>query len=249
MKTAKPIQTLINEFQKLPSIGPKSAARLTYFLLRAPKDRAQSLAEAILDIKQGTKTCEVCFNITEGSPCETCKDGTRDHSIIMVVEEPMDVVAIERTGKFNGVYHVLGGVINPPAGIGPEELRIKELLERLVSPDEKFGSQKAQSSSVPSKNFSVLSDQRRTLGSGYKSSEDTEVLEVILATNPTTEGEATAMYVANEVRKLKTHPPAGGSKLKTLKMTRIARGLPTGGDLEYADTTTLIRSFEGRVEY
>ncbi len=212
MRTIKPVQRLIEEFQRLPSIGPKSAARLTYFLLRAPEVRAQNLAEAILDIKQGTRTCEICFNIAEDSPCEICADSTRDHSIIMVVEEPMDVVAIERTGKFNGVYHVLGGVINPPAGIGPEELRIGELITRLKC---------------------KMQNIKYQIG------------EIILATNPTTEGEATAMYIADKVRKFKVQ----SSKFKDIKLTRIARGLPTGGDLEYADQTTLVRSLEGRVEY
>ncbi|MBM4401674.1 MAG: recombination protein RecR [Candidatus Cloacimonetes bacterium] len=206
MKTVKPIQRLIDELQNLPSIGPKSAARLTYFLLRAPKERGQNLAEAILNLKEQTKTCEICFNVADSTPCEVCADNNRDHNVIMVVEEPMDVVAVERTGKFNGVYHVLGGVINPPAGIGPEELRIAELLKRL-------------SAVVP------------------------PIREVILATNPTTEGEATAMYIAKQLRNL------GTEQLRNLKITRIARGLPTGGDLEYADQTTLVKSLEGRVEY
>lgn len=204
MKTVKPIQRLIDELQKLPSIGPKSAARLTYFLLRAPKERVQNLAEAILNLKEQTKICEICFNIAENSPCEICADDNRDHSVIMVTEEPMDVVAIENTGKFNGVYHVLGGVINPPAGIGIEELRIMELVKRLSN---------------------------------------TEVLEVILATNPTTEGEATAMYIAKKLKNLKTE------QLKNFKITRIARGLPTGGDLDYADERTLTSALAGRVEY
>lgn len=225
MRTVKPIQRLIDELQHLPSIGPKSAARLTYFLLRAPEERVQSLSEAVLDIKQGTKTCETCFNIAEDSPCEICKDGTRDHSVIMVVEEPMDVVAIERTNKFNGVYHVLGGVINPPAGIGPEELRIGELLRRLSAPAAK------------EKPVGLNKETRRVEELAVAAS---QIREIILATNPTTEGEATAMFIRKRL---------SDWAIGRLKITRIARGLPTGGDLEYADTTTLVRSLEGRVEY
>ena len=208
VRTVKPIQTLINELQKLPSIGPKSAARLSYFLLRVPQERTQKLAEAILNLRKQTKICGICFNITGNSPCEICADSIRDHSVIMVVEESMDVVAIERTGKFNGVYHVLGGVINPPAGIGPEELRIGELLSRVA----------VETGHAPS----------------------LQIKEIILATNLTMEGETTAMFTKNRISELGN---------KGIRVTRIARGLPTGGDIEYADQMTLIKSVEGRVEY
>ncbi|MBU1110888.1 recombination mediator RecR [Patescibacteria group bacterium] len=226
MKTIKPVQNLIDEFRKLPTIGPKTAARLVYFLLRAPEEESLRLAEAVTSLKQQTVVCSRCFNVAESDPCEICSDENRQQGVICVVEEPLDVLAIENTGKFHGVYHVLGGVINPIAGIGPEELRINELMGRLSYGD---------------------------------------IGEVILAMNPTMEGEATAMYIKKQVQSLpaialakvgeKFQPKAGpplAEKVKSLegiKITRIARGLPTGGDLEYADSVTLSRALEGRTEF
>ncbi len=200
----KVVQDLVEAFERLPGIGPKTAQRLTYHLLHAPKEEAESLARSALDLKEKTVLCEVCFNIAESSPCLICNDYSRDHSIIAVVEDPLDVLALEKA-NFKGLYHVLHGVISPMDNIGPEELHIRELLPRLKNP---------------------------SAGSGQ-----TAVKEVIMATNPTMEGEATAMYIDRLIS------PLG------IQVTRIARGLPVGGDLEYADETTLTRALEGRKEY
>jgi len=188
---------LIEELGKLPGIGPKSAARLAYYLLRMPEAEARALAEAIIAVKDKTVLCSSCQNITDSDPCTICTSEERDHSIICVVEEPLDILALERTGRYKGLYHVLHGVLSPMDGIGPEDLKIKEFLERI-----KTGS----------------------------------VKEVILATNPNLEGEATAMYIQ------KLLSPLG------LRLTRLARGLPVGGDLEYADEVTLTHALEGRQE-
>ncbi len=188
---------LINELERLPSIGPKSAERLTYHLLNAPKEYSERLASAISQLKDKTTICGVCFNIAETDPCDVCSAPERDQSLIMVVEEPLDVIALEKSRAFKGLYHVLGGSIEPLQGIGPEHLRIKELLPRLKN----------------------------------------GVSEVVLATNPNVEGESTAMYLQRLIS------PLG------IKTTRIARGLPVGADLEYADEITLSRAIEGRLEY
>ena len=192
-----PVARLIEEFSKLPGIGTKTAQRLTYHVLRASTDDARSLAAALVGIKEGVDYCSVCCNITEAGvdPCDICADSRRDVARICVVEEPLDVLAIERTGEFRGRYHVLHGAISPIDGIGPERLKTRELLGRVTNGG---------------------------------------VEEVILATNPNLEGEATAMYLADL---LAAHVP---------NVTRIARGLPVGGDLEYADDVTLIRSLQGR---
>ena len=192
-----PVLRLIEEFHKLPGVGPKSAQRLTYYLLRMPAAEAKALAEAILDVKERITFCTVCQNVTDSNPCRICASDRRDRSIICVVEEPLDILAVERSGSYQGLYHVLHGAISPMDGIGPEELKIQELLARLRSG---------------------------------------EVAEVILATNPNLEGEATSMYLTRLLR------PLG------LKVTRLARGLPVGGDLEYADDVTLTRAMEGRQE-
>lgn len=193
----KVVQNLIEAFERLPGIGPKTAQRLVYHLLHAPKEEAESLAQAALDLKEKTVICETCFNISENTPCEICSDFSRDKSLIAVVEDPLDVLALERA-NFKGLYHVLHGKISPMENIGPDELHIRELLPRL-----KDGSAK----------------------------------EIILATNPTMEGEATAMYIERLIS------PLG------VTVTRIARGLPVGSDIEYADATTLIRALEGRRKY
>ena len=194
---AAPVVRLIEEFHKLPGVGPKSAQRLTYYLLRAPQEEARALAEAILEMKEKITFCSVCQNVTERDPCLICANPERDPSLICVVEEPLDILALERTRSYNGLYHVLHGVISPMDGVGPEHLKVGELLERL-----KAGS----------------------------------VQEVILATNPNLEGEATAMYLGGLLR------PLG------VRVTRLARGLPSGADLEYADNLTLTRALEGRQE-
>ncbi|MDO8638817.1 MAG: recombination mediator RecR [Candidatus Daviesbacteria bacterium] len=191
------VQSLIESFERLPGIGPKTAQRLTYHLLHAPKEEAEALARSALDLKEKTVICQTCFNIAEKSPCEICSDENRDKSIIAVVEDPLDVLALEKT-NFKGLYHILHGKISPMENIGPEELKIRELLPRL---------------------------------------KDGVVKEIILATNPTMEGEATAMYIDRLIS------PLG------IQVTRIARGLPVGGDIEYADETTLSRAMEGRRKY
>jgi len=190
-----PVQDLVEELGRLPGIGPKSAQRLAFHLLRVPAEDARRLAHTIVDARDRISWCEQCFNLAEGSRCRICTDPRRDGASLCVVEDPRDIVAIERTGEFRGRYHVLQGAISPIEGIGPEQLRVKELLARLG---------------------------------------EEGVEEVILATNPNIEGEATALYL---VRILK---PMG------INVTRIASGLPVGGDLEYADEVTLGRAFEGR---
>lgn len=195
--TPRSVTRLIEEFHRLPGIGPKTAQRLTFYLLRTSKTQVDSLSDAIRDLREKITTCALCQNIAESNPCNICRDETRDRSIICVVEEPLDLVALERTREYRGLYHVLHGAISPVEGVGPEDLRIKELLERL---------------------------------------RDGSVGEVVLATNPNLEGEATAMYLERLIK------PLG------IRLTRLARGLPVGGDLEYADEVTLTRALEGRRE-
>lgn len=197
LPAAKPISRLIEEFNKLPGIGPKSAQRLAYHLLQAPPEKTRDLADAIIGIKQNLRLCSSCLNITDSDPCGICADESRDYTRICVVEEPIDIMPLERTKKYHGLYHVLHGVISPGDGIKPEDLHIRELLDRLSSGN---------------------------------------VIEVILATNPNAEGEATSMYIQRLLS------PLG------IKITRLARGLPFGGDLEYADNVTLSRALEGRQE-
>jgi len=195
-----PVARLIESFARLPGIGPKTAQRLTYHLLRAPDAEARALAAALVDVRDKVVFCERCFNISDQPLCPICRDPGRDMSRLCVVEEPLDVLALERTGEFKGLYHVLHGAISPIDGIGPDRLKVRELLQRA--------------------------DQAARDGEPY--------VEVIMATNPTLEGEATAMYLAE--------------RLATVVglVSRIARGLPVGGDLEYADEVTLIRSLQGR---
>jgi len=201
------VSKLIEELSKLPGIGPKTASRLTFYLLsKSPKD-VESLGEAVTSLRKNLKYCEHCFNITEESPCAICNDPKRDQTTLMIVEEPLDIVAMEKTG-FSGIYHVLGGVISPIEGIGPENLRISEISAKIVK---KGDFQKKDN-----------------------------IKEIILATDPSLEGEATAMYLAREISKLGR---------KGLIVTRLARGLPVGSDLEYADEITLTRALEGRREY
>jgi recombination protein RecR len=190
-----PVQRLIDELGRLPGIGPKSAQRIAYYLLKVAPEDARRLAGAIVEVKEKISWCRRCFNIAEGEECSICRDTRRDSTVLCVVEEPRDIVAVERTQEFRGRYHVLQGTISPIEGVGPDQLRIKDLLQRIPVED---------------------------------------VQEVILATNPNTDGEVTAMYLA------KVLAPLG------VKVTRIASGLPVGGDLEYADEVTLGRALEGR---
>jgi len=198
MKIARPLKALIEAFQKLPGIGPKSAQRLTYYLLHVPQADLDSFAKALASLKKDTVVCSICKNVSEADPCEICTDSHRDKKTILVVEQPLDIVAFERTGKYYGVYHVLHGAISPLENIGPDELYINDLVNRTKK----------------------------------------EISEVIIATNPTMEGEATAMFLVKKLR-------IGNSKLK---ITRLGMGVPTGADLEYADEVTLSQAIEGRRE-
>ena len=198
---AGPIQDLIDELARLPGIGPKSAQRVAFHLLKVPANDVRRLADALVEAKEKVRLCRICFNLSDGDLCGYCADPRRDGSIICVVQEPPDVIALEKTREFRGLYHVLQGSISPIEGIGPEDLRVAELLERIR---------------------------------GTGASEETRVQEIILATNPNIEGEATAMYLARLLT------PIG------LRVTRLASGLPVGGDLEYADEVTLGRAIEGR---
>jgi recombination protein RecR len=196
-----PVQTLVTELSRLPGVGNRTAQRLAFHILRASAEDAAALAEAIREVKEKIGLCEVCFNLTDESRCRICQDARRDHGLICVVEEPSDVIPMERTHEYHGVYHVLGGALSPIDGIDPEDLKIGELFARVASPD----------------------------GEG-------EVSEVVLATNPTTTGEATALHIAEELR----------ARAPGLTVTRLASGLPVGSDLEYADEVTLGKAFAGR---
>ena len=193
----EPVSRLIEAFSALPGIGPKTASRLTYYLLRAPDALSLNLAEALAGLKAQTKLCSVCCNITVSDPCPICSDPRRDQTTIAVVEEPLDVLALERTGIYQGTYHVLHGAISPVNGIGPDDLKIKELVQRVASK---------------------------------------HVQEVIVATNPGMEGDATAMYLQRELQPF------------NVKLTRLARGLPMGGVLEYVDSVTVLRALQGRTQ-
>ncbi len=203
---AQPVSNLIDAFSRLPGIGPKSASRLAYFLLRSDSEISLSLAVALQELKANTLFCGVCHNIADKDPCAICDSEQRDRSIICVVEEPLDVQAIERTGTYHGLYHVLHGAISPVEGVGPDDLKLRELLGRL----------RPHHAGDPAK--------------------DGETLELLVATNPNLEGEATAMYIARLIK------PLG------VRVTRLARGLPTGGDLEYADEMTLSNALAGRLD-
>lgn len=196
----KSIQNLIDELSKLPGVGPKTAARLTFYLLSKPQYDIDNIGKAFLDLNTNIKKCKNCFNITDKEVCFVCENDKRNQAVVAVVEEPLDVIALEKSYGYDGVYHVLGGSISPIEGIGPENLRIQELLNRITSG---------------------------------------EIEEIILATNPDLEGEATAAYIKDKI----------ANSGKKLKVTRIARGLPVGGELEYADEVTLKRSMEGRRDY
>ncbi|HVK02668.1 MAG TPA: recombination mediator RecR [Armatimonadaceae bacterium] len=194
---ARPLARLIGEFEKLPGIGPKSAQRLAFFVLRLSDEEAKAIADAIVDVKQRIGYCTVCYNFTDQEVCDICRDPRRSEAQLCVVADPRDLIALEKTNEFKGKYHVLGGVLAPMEGIGPDQLKVRELLARL---------------------------------------QKSEVTEIVLATNPTVEGDATAMYLARLLKDL------------GIRVTRIAHGVPVGGDLDYADQATLIQAFEGRRE-
>lgn len=199
MRTPKSIQNLVDAFTKLPGIGPKTAQRLTYYLLHVPQAQLDFFSSAIVNLKKQTKMCSQCFNISETDPCPICDDQTRDQALLCIVEQPLDILAIEKSGAYKGLYHVLHGHINPLDNIGPEQLHIYDIIPRLKSDI---------------------------------------IKEIVVATNPTMEGEATALYIQSLLEK---------EKIK-IQLTRLGRGLPTGADLEYADELTLSRAFEGRRE-
>jgi recombination protein RecR len=202
MRIAPSIQKLIEQFERLPGIGPKTAERLTFYLLHTPQSFLEEFAASLENLKKLTKICSICFNVSESDPCPICSDRQRDHEVICVVEQPLDILALEKGGFFRGTYHVLHGVIDPLNNILPEQLYIPQLVSRVKN--------------------------------------DT-INELIIATDPTVEGEATAMYIQQFL--------AREPNLLGLKITRIGRGLPTGADIEYADEQTLARAFEGRKEY
>lgn len=190
-----PIDKLVHELSKLPGIGERTATRLALFILRQPPSYANELSRAIVEMKEKVRLCSVCMNLTESDPCPSCRDARRDHDVICVVEDPSDMLAVERTGSFRGMYHILHGALSPLDGIGPDDIKIAELIRRL---------------------------------------EDGSVREVIIATNPNVEGEATALYLARLI------------KPTDIRLTRLASGIPVGGDLEYIDASTLSRAFEDR---
>ena len=192
---ARPLARLVGEFEKLPGIGPKSAQRLAFYILRLSDEEAHALTEAITEVKARIGYCRICYNFTDQEVCDICRDPRRDSSLLCVVSDPRDLIAMEKTGEFKGLFHVLGGVLAPMEGIGPDQLKIRELLARL---------------------------------------QENKVQEVVIATNPTVEGDATAMYLATHLKNL------------GVPVTRIAHGVPVGGDLDYADQATLIQAFEGR---
>jgi recombination protein RecR len=200
---APPVQRLVTELSKLPGIGTRTAQRLAFHVLRSSTEDATALAEAIREVKERIRLCEVCFNLTDETRCRICEDPRRDHELVCVVEEPSDVIPMERTHEYHGVYHVLGGALSPIDGVDPEDLRIAELLQRVVPQSDTTGA---------------------------------TVREVVLATNPTTTGEATALHIADELR----------SRAPEVKVTRLASGLPVGADLEYADEVTLGKALAGR---
>ncbi|MCL5019340.1 MAG: recombination mediator RecR [Patescibacteria group bacterium] len=202
----RPVQNLIEAFQRLPGIGPKTAARLTFYLLHVPETEINIFANSLVSLKKDTVVCSICFNISEVQPCQVCADSGRDKKTICVVEQAIDILSIENAGTYKGVYHVLNGVLDPLNNIGPEEIRIFELIGRLKKE---------------------------------------EVNEVLLATNPSMEGEATAMYIKNEISNLKSQM----SKLNKIKISRLAHGLPVGADIEFSDSLTLSRAIEGRREF
>lgn len=198
----KALIKVIESFERLPGIGPKTAQRLSFYLLHVPQVEVEKFAQSLSNLKKLTTECSVCFNIGETDPCLVCSDSARDKSIICVVEQPIDILSFEKTGKFNGVYHVLNGVLDPLSNIGPDEIRISQLYKRLAF--------------------------------------EKDVQEIIIATNPNMEGEATAMYIQKQMPK---------EILARVRITRLAHGLPIGADLEYADEVTLTRALEGRREF
>lgn len=211
MQLPKAISSLIDSFERLPGIGPKTAQRLTFYLLHVPQTMLDDFASALINLKKNTVLCSICFNVSETDPCPICADVNRDHSTICVVEQPLDVLALDKNGNYNGVYHVLHGAISPLNNIGPDEIKISELILKIK-------------------------DQKTSRFAA-------NIKEIILATNSNMEGEATSMYIAKELKEL--------FRISNfdIRISRLAHGLPVGGDVEYADEVTLQRALEGRREY
>ncbi|NNF57070.1 MAG: recombination protein RecR [Rhodothermaceae bacterium] len=216
--TSETVETLVEQFSKLPTVGRKTAQRLAAYVLKMPREDVVDLAKALVAVKDHVKACSVCFNVTDDDPCPICRSAKRDRSVICVVEEPNDVLALERTGEFRGLYHVLGGVISPLDGIGPDDLKIRELVARAAP-------RISDPAGVPAPAEGTVAEPAEP----YE-----PVREVILAMNPNVEGDTTAYYIGQLLG------PLG------ISVTRIARGLPIGGDLEYADEATLARALDGR---
>lgn len=213
MKIPKAITNLVESFERLPGVGPKTAQRLAFYLLHVPQSELDRFAASVADLKRNTVICSTCYSVDETDPCSICSDNRRNQQLICVVEQPLDILAFERSGRYHGVYHVLHGRIDPLNNIGPDEIYIGQLFERIRNYES------------PARNASAS-----VAGGG---------MEVILATNPTMEGEATAMYISKQLK----------ANNQELKITRIGRGLPTGADIEYADSTTLDQAMSGRSEY
>jgi len=228
MRIPKAIQNLIESFERLPGIGPKTAQRLTFYLLHVPSEELEMLSSSVSSLKLGTKICSICRNVGEDDPCEVCTDRGRDREVIAVVESPLDVLALEKAG-FKGLYHVIHGVISPLNNIGPDDLYINDLMKRLKR-------ESAASEGTEGSAYNYLS------GDVLDSAASGEIKEVILATNTNMEGESTAMYISKLISGLNGQSSA-------VKITRIGRGLPVGGDIVYADDITLKRALEGRVSF
>ena len=226
MRLPKALERLIESFEKLPGIGPKTAQRLAFYLLHVPQSDLDEFGENLKNLKNQTVLCSACFNIGESDPCFICQDPARDNSTICIVEDALDLLAIERSGKYKGVYHVLHGVIDPLNSIGPDDIYIPQLINRIIN------------------NKSPARNATHRVASG-------RIKELILATNPTMEGEATSLYIVRELSRDNSNgstssPQAGSDKIK---ITRIGQGLPIGSDIEYADEVTIERALEGRREY
>jgi recombination protein RecR len=235
---APPVQRLVSELSKLPGVGNRTAQRLAFYILRSSAEDAGALAEAIRDVKEKIGLCEVCFNLTDETRCRICQDTRRDHGLICVVEEPSDVIPMERTHEYHGVYHVLGGALSPIEGIDPEDLKIAELFARVAAGAQGSSDGQAPSDAQPP---GTVANGRSAGGTELGAAESgavehTAVREVVLATNQTTTGEATALHIAEQLR----------SRAPWLTVTRLASGLQVGSDLEYADEVTLGKAFAGR---
>ena len=226
--TSETVETLVDQFSKLPTVGRKTAQRLAAFVLKMPREEVVDLARALVAAKDKVKTCSVCFNVTDVDPCPVCQSERRDRSVICVVEEASDVIALERTGEFRGLYHVLGGVISPLDGVGPDDLHISELVGRVATaPGSTGGSPTSAAVAEAEAGYDGTE-------AGPSEAERVPITEVILAMNPNVEGDTTAYYVGQMLQ------PFG------VTVSRLARGLPIGGDLEFADEATLSRALEGR---